>query len=48
MENPFLDGSEMLVPVPVDAKIAKSWFEGKGGAPPPTKPADEDEAEQIS
>jgi len=33
MERPFLDGSELLVPLPVDAKVAKNWHEGKGGGP---------------
>merc|ERR1719401_3332044 len=33
MEHPFLDGKELSVPLPVDAKIATTWMEGKGGGP---------------
>jgi len=29
MEHPFIDGWELSVPLPVDAKVATSWAEGK-------------------
>jgi len=29
MERPFLDGWELKVPLPVDAKVAATWMEGK-------------------
>jgi len=29
MEDPFIDGSKLSVPLPVDAKVARTWMEGK-------------------
>lgn len=40
MEHPFLDDFQLAVPLPVDAKIAKSWHEGKSGGANGTVEAD--------
>lgn len=34
MEHPFLDGHSLIVPLPVDAKMARTWLEGKAGGMP--------------
>lgn len=33
MEHPFMDGSELAVPLPVDAQITRTWGDAKGVLP---------------